>query len=159
MRRSIRAWVLMALVPGALAAKGPTVSIEVSGDTLAEPLAITDADLVARFSIWNGPGVRANGKQVHLDPERQDGRFIDWPKGIAAGPPERAQRYAVLLRIGADNGRAYRLTYAFQPSAEGGYIFLPKANVALISHGVEGNWFYSTPAWEALIRPIIVNAE
>jgi hypothetical protein len=59
--------------------------------------------------------------------------------------------------------RRYVVTYEYDPSTEGGYIYLPgrldgddyKRNVFSISHGLEGKWFHSSAAWERLVRPLI----
>jgi hypothetical protein len=155
-------------------AKGRTVAIEIKGATLTMPITISDADIVSRFNIWNGPGVRVNGQPDHLNPDKEFGRFIDWPKGTVGERRTGVQRYEVTFRIeteGARNDAAtkYLVLYEFDPTAAGGYIYLPRANdrsVAggapanggLIYHGVEGNWFNSTDAWERLVRPVIERA-
>jgi len=50
--------------------------------------------------------------------------------------------------------------YEIGPDSDHGYIYLPDFSDpnyrnGLIYHGVEGNWFYSSASWEALVRPII----
>jgi hypothetical protein len=84
MRRSI-AIVLAALAGLSIwetaSAEGRTIAIEIKGATLMTPITISDADIVSRFNVWNGPGVRVNGRPDYLDPDKESGRFIDWPKG------------------------------------------------------------------------------
>ncbi len=64
----------------------------------------------------------------------------------------------------------YVVSYAYDPAKKGGYIYLlgPKdgedyrRNISSIGHSidhpVEGNWFYSSAAWERLVRPLIEKA-
>lgn len=153
--------------------KTQTVSIEISGASLATPLEITDAAILARFNIWNGPGVAVNGRPIHLDPDNQEriGAFIDWPRGVVSILPSALQRYDVVFHQGGREPmhewhRRYVVRYAYDPATEGGYIYLPgrndgddyKRNTFSISHGVEGNWFHSSAAWERLVRPLIEKA-
>jgi len=154
--------------------KGQTERIEISGAGLATPLEITDAAILGRFNIWNGPGVEAfdaNGRPIPEDEERS-GAFIDWARGIVSIQASTLERYDVVFHQG---GRDYRhewhsryvVRYAYDPAADGGYIYLPgrkdgdaaKKNWSLMYHpGVEGNWFHSAPAWERLVRPLIQKA-
>lgn len=146
--------------------KGLTLKIEIRGDHLTSPIEITNPNVVSRFNIWNGPGVRVNNVSVHMDPSHQAGGFIDWPKGAVLERPAELHHYEVSFHI---KGRRpphnrYLVVYEFEPSKDGGYIFLPgrgdahyRANIFLIDHGIEGNWFFSSSAWEGLVRPIIEN--
>lgn len=150
-----------ALIASTAWGKAPTAQIDIASDALDAPIKVTDPDVVGKFHIWNGPGVRDNGKPTHLDPANQKGYFINWPNG-ATQPPDQALMFDVTFRLenrDADPrvGSEYRVTYAFRPGDAGGYVYLPytRKNVRLIVHGVEGNWFRSSDAWEALIRPII----
>lgn len=139
--------------------KAPTAQIDIASDAMDAPIEVTEPDVVGKFHIWNGPGVRANGKPTHLDPANQEGYFIDWPKGTIE-PPDQALMFDVTFRLGDRDSdprqwRKYPVTYAFRPGEAGGYIHLPYKGRELIIHGVEDNWFRSSDAWEALIRPII----
>ena len=150
--------------------KGETIQIDIDGGGLALPIEITDPDIVSKFNIWNGPGVSTSTYGVpdppaYLDPNRPAGRFIDWPKCIVETRPEDLDRYQVAFQI-ASRGNAphsiqsYRVMYEFGPNSDQGYIYLPDFSDpnyrnGLIYHGVEGNWFYSSASWEALVRPII----
>lgn len=173
MKRSIAAaFTLCAALaaPDSASAKAGIVKIEINGAALDSPLEITDPAVIREFSIWIGPGVRINDKPAHLDPGNTRGMFIDWPKGIATQHPKALQRYDVRFHLeytGAPNEvhRTYAVKYEFDPEGEGGYIYLPgpsehdfRMNVYSIGHGVEGNWFYSTPAWEKLVRPRVEDA-
>ncbi len=155
------------------AAKGVLARIEVRGDTLPSPLEITDPAILARFSIWNGPGVSVNGQPVHLDPNRQEGMFIDWPKGQVTTRPPGLDSYEVTFHIyfagvirnselPRAEHRSYVVRYEIDPGSVG-YIYLPDhddgfggMNTSLIVHDVEGNWFHASEAWEELVRPLIL---
>lgn len=153
--------------PAPALAKGETVKIEIKGRGLARPLEITAPEVVRSFSIWNGPGTTASGQPVHLDPSKQAGLFIDWPKGKAQQRPDGLPTFEVTfqLRLGTSNSRSYAVLYQFDAATPGGFIYLPgrddekyASNVSLIARGVEGNWFYSSAAWERLVRPLIEEA-
>jgi hypothetical protein len=158
------AFVMGFAFPATTWSKGRTVKIEVRGDHLTSPIEITDPSVLKSFNIWNGPGVRINNEPVHMDPNKQAGAFIDWPKGMISERPGGLQRCEVLFYI---EGRQpphnrYIVLYEFDLSMENGYIYLPgrgdesgRTNTFLISHGVEGNWFRSSNAWEKLVRPIV----
>lgn len=150
-----------ALIAGTAWGKAPTTQIDIASEAMDASIEVTDPDVVGKFHIWNGPGVRVDGKPTHLDPANQKGFFINWPNG-ATEPPDHALTFDVTFRLGNPDSdprvrSEYRVTYAFRPSDAGGYVYLPDTdkNVRLIVHGVEGNWFRSSDAWEALIRPII----
>jgi hypothetical protein len=150
-------------------AKAEIARIEIRGAHLEAPLEIADPRIVREFSIWIGPGVRINGEPAHLDPANTRGMFIDWPKGAASTHPKGLKRYDVTFHLGVEPGRGvqserwarYNVVYEFDPATGTGFFYLPAAadgrdalNPA-IYHGVEGNWFHSTRAWELLVRPLI----
>lgn len=161
----------MLFAPLPAAAKAGTVRIEIRGSSLAAPIEITNPDIVKRFSIWNGPGVRVNDQPVHLDPNNTAGMFIDWPKGMAGERSTGLQRFDVTFYLESPptpNGMHgwYVVMYEFDPSSAGGYIYLPGPNdegfgrnVTSIIHDVEGNWFHSSRAWEEIVRPLIEKAD
>ncbi len=96
---------LLVVVAAVASAKGKTVKIEIRGDGLAVPIEIIDQRIVDRFTIWNGPGVHTYTKgaldpPAHLDPDKSQGRFVDWPKGIATGRPEGLRRFDVTFYLG-----------------------------------------------------------
>lgn len=165
MRTLAIAIVLAALssAPASVLAKARTVRIDVTSAAFAAPLQITDAEVLYRFRVWNGPGVHINGRPAAAQP----GAFIDWRQGAVSDRPEGLDRYEVSFYVeGKDAPRlAYVVTYAYDPSSEHGYFFLPgpadanyRLNTSSIYHGVEGNWFYASSAWEKLIRPLIDEA-
>ena len=148
------------LAISAATAKGVTAKIVINGEALADPIIITDAAILDRFSIWSGPssGWVRNGE---VRPDYQ-GIFIDFPAGPAGDRPAGIVQFEVAFHL-ADTrdsdawDHVYRVEYAMRPSVRGGFFFLPALpeNTALIRHGVEGHWFKSTDSWEAAVRPLI----
>ena len=106
-------------------AKGRTIAIEIKGATLMTPITISDADIVSRFNVWNGPGVRVNGQPDYLDPDKESGRFIDWPKGTVGEHRTGLQRYEVTFRVETEEARndaatKYVVLYEFDPQPRAG---------------------------------------
>jgi hypothetical protein len=172
MRHAVVAFVALLLsAPGIASAKANTLRIEITGPSLSRPLQITSPEIVQSFHIWNGPGVTVNGEPVHLDRAHQHGHFIDWPRGIANDRAAGMQRFTVTFHLDAkrapsESSLRYVVFYEFEPSKTGGYIYLPlpkdtspHSNTAIIVHGVEGNWFFSTTAWEQHIRAAITTQQ
>jgi hypothetical protein len=162
--------VTLVLVSAFAWSKSQTIRLEIVGPGLIKPLEITDRALLDHFSIWNGPGVRVTDRPVHLEPgnREQIGAFIDWSRGTVPQQPYGSALYTVTFHQGGrermhDWHRRYMITYAYDPSSENGYIYLPgpkdgevyERNVFSIVHGIEGNWFYASPAWERSVRPLI----
>ena len=147
--------------------KGETVKIVIAGDNISSPIEITSPEILRQFNIWNGPGVGTRGPDgvshppAYLDPKRSAGRFIDWPKGMAARPAG-LRRFEVTFHIGVPRDpntvRKYVFAYEVDTLASHGYIYLPRWMNDLISHGVEGNWFYASKRWDELIMPAIHQA-
>ena len=146
---------LVVLSPSIASAKARTVGIDIAGPSLRSPVEIKDPRVVSEFSIWTGPGVTGNGQPA----DSQDGMFIDWRKGAAPERPAGLSEFTVTFHLDVPRGSRgkYTVVYAFNPASPGGYIFLPRssANTSLIVHGIEGNWFHSSDAWEKLIRPAV----
>jgi hypothetical protein len=135
------------VLPSTVAGKSPPDRITISGPTLASSVEIVDALALSEFSPW----ARA---------------FIDWDRGISAGPPEETRRFEVSFYLDErDPAPVYVLHYA--PVASGpGYIYIPgrgepwhQSNIGTIQGAStsdrwapEGKWQYATGAWDALIR-------
>lgn len=171
MKTALRALAVtsLALWSTSASAKSETIRLEIAGPGLAQPLEITDRTILHSFSFWNGPGVSVNGEPVHLTPEslESQGAFIEWPRGQLEEAPAGLPTYEVTFHQRASGKHArYVIRYAFDPAKEGGYVYLPgprdgavyRDNVFSIYHGVEGNWFHSSRAWERLVRPLITSA-
>jgi hypothetical protein len=168
MRHAVVACLALLLgAPGIASAKAKTLRIEITGPGLSSPLLFSSPEIVQSFHIWNGPGVRVNGEPVHLDSANQRGHFIDWPRGIANDRPAGMQRFTITFHLDAERAPPYEswsryvVFYEFDAKKTDGYIYLPLAKDiqphfnSAISHGVEGNWFFSTAAWEQRIRTAI----
>jgi hypothetical protein len=171
MRHAAVAFLALLLgTPGIASAKAKTLRIEITGPGLSHPVLLTAPEIVQSFHIWNGPGVTVNGEPVHLDPTQQRGHFIDWPRGIANGRAAGMPRFTITFHLDAkhapnEGSSRYVVFYEFEPSKTGGYIYLPlwkdtqpHSNTA-INHGVEGTWFFSTPAWEQHVRAAITTQQ
>ncbi len=157
--------IAMLTIPATGWSKGRTTKIVIVGDGLSTPIEITNPNIVSQFNIWNGPGVSTRNSDgvlnplAYLNPNRSAGRFIDWPKGIV---PERSpglQRLEVTFYIGdsqlPDEARKYDFAYEVDSSNKRGYIYLPRWKNSLISHNVEGNWFFASERWDDLVMPIV----
>lgn len=141
-------------------AKSQTVKIEIAGETLAAPIAITDRAILKRFHIWHGPSVRVlddDGRPVPSESQVQEGMFIDWPRGEATQRPEGLPRYQVAFHLERES-RRYVVSYELDHATGRGYFYLPRrsepdgrGNTSLIYHGVEGRWFYASADWDRLI--------
>ena len=143
-----------------LAAKGPTVRIEIAGLGLAGPVQVTSPALVEQFQVWAGPGTSVNGQ------ESPEGFIIDWATGGAAGRAAGLPRYRVSFFTKSANRRlesqpehqAYCVWYAPDFDSGRGYVYLPgKGDEAFlltagtIVRGREALWFRATEAWNQAV--------
>jgi hypothetical protein len=162
---------LLILTSASLYAKEYTVMITIQGAGLTIPIEITTPE-VGEFAIWAGPGV-FHGKNTG---EETEGFIIDWPKGIVTELPPRLQRYQVSFFTGCDKNElfcrdttprlTYVVSYAYDLSADQGYVYLPGRNDSEFQfnhamyhgHGFEGHWLRATTAWEKFARPVIAKA-
>ena len=72
-------------------AKGETTKITISGESLAHPIEITDAEIVKQFQVWSGPGtsVCMGGRGNCV--EGTEGFIVDWSSGAVAERPHGLQ--------------------------------------------------------------------
>jgi hypothetical protein len=147
---------LILSAPAALLAKGKTVKITIKGADLKIPIRISDPKILENFQVWTGPGTSTDDRQSLI---------IDWSQGPVKKPPESFRRYQIAFHTDPHEQIVYVVYYAFSPSAEQGYVYLPGEsdewaglNVRTIFHGVEGNWFRAWSAWERVARPLIEKA-
>ncbi len=148
---------LILSVPTLLPAKGKTVKITIKGTDLKTPIEISDPKLLESFQVWAGPGTSTADRQSLI---------IDWSQGPVTKPPQSLRRYQVSFHTDPNEQIVYVVYYAFSPSAEQGYVYLPGEsdewaglNVRSIWRGVEGKWFRAWSAWERVARPLIEKAE
>ena len=155
-------WALLALcfaggLSGALAAKGGTSRIVISGGDLAAPRAIVDPILLERFHVWAGAGTYhsyAGGPEI----EGTEGFIVDWAAGLAEERPAGLRRYEVAFHVAAGSAPlVYTVLYERDVSTGRGYVYVPgrgdqwfPANARVIwrGHGFEGHWLHATRAWQ-----------
>ncbi len=152
----------MLIIPPPLSAKGDTAKITIKGAGLTTPIEITDAK-IRDFRVWAGPGVRVNGI------EQTEGFVIDWSQGPVAERPSGLQHYEVSFYTKfPKEGLVYVVSYEYDPSSERGYVYLPgkgdewyglNTGRMFHGHGLEGNWFRATSAWENFVRPLIARVK
>ena len=153
-----------------ISAKGETTKITISGANLANPVEITDANIIKQFQVWSGPGtsvcIGGRGNCV----EGREGFIVDWLSGAVAERPSGLQHYEVSFyvtdaRSAGQPGPehlAYVVSYEYDPAGPRGYVYLPgkgdqwyPLNSASIYRGREGNWFRATRAWQDVVVPLI----
>jgi hypothetical protein len=142
---------VIALFPLAVSAKGETTRIVIAGDGLSSPIDITERSIVEAFSIWNGPGVRVNGWQLT---ENTSDAFIDWLRGAIVTRPLNMRRFEASLYVGSHD--RYVVAYEVDLQERHGYVYLPQWKNDLITHDVEGNWFFATKPWDDVMIPLII---
>jgi hypothetical protein len=160
----------VALVLVAVAsAKGDTTKITISGTRLANPIEITDPNIVKEFRVWTGPGTNGclGGSNCV---EGTEGFIVDWSSGAVLQRPNGLQHYEVSFyvteaRVPDQPGPehlAYVVSYEYDPAASQGYVYVPgkgdqwfTLNVASIYRRLEGRWFRATRAWQDAVVPLI----
>jgi DNA-binding beta-propeller fold protein YncE len=148
-------WGLAALVlllgrPVAGDGKAPTVRINVSGGGLGRAIEVTDPQLLAMSDVWMG-------------------EFLDRSRTPLKEAPAGLQAYEVsfYVKLAENDVRKMYVAYYYpNVRSEQGFLYLPgKGSVrqlnagTIIRNGQDGNWNYAAPAWEALIKPAIADAE
>ena len=137
--------------------KQPITKVKITGDSLLEPIVITDETVTNLFSVWNGPGGRwAHDPHRHLNPNFPEGRFVDWPKGVMQNHPNGLPKFEVVFYLGpGPEYKLYRFSYEVDVASGLGFINLHRGNRTIISHRVEGDWLHATPKWNEVIMPLI----
>ncbi len=157
----ISALTLLVALPVLLHAKAPVVLIEVRHANGALQK-ITDSK-VRQFEIWEGPGTGVSMNDG-------DGFIVAWKLGETEKPAGLAQ-YDVIFSVGCavPSGTcpgdvatpAYAVAYAFDPSSNRGFVYLPgrsdasyemNANSIYRGRAAEGRWFVATDAWNTFAR-------
>ena len=135
--------------PIATWAKSPTTEITLSGGGLGRVVEVTDPKLLAMSNVWLGQ---------FLDPSRSP---------LNEGPPGlKAYEVSFYVKLAENDVRKMYVAYYYpNVGSEQGLIYLPdkgavwELNIGTIIRGGQGKWNYVLPAWEALIKPVIANAE
>lgn len=149
MNIAVRAWLVVlalslpTLFPIAALAKSPPDKLTVDGPGLAEPVEITEAAELSKFSPWTRG-------------------FIAWDRGLVAVPPQTEKTYTVSFYI--QTTKIYVLEYVPEPSNGPGYIYIPgpghpayRLNIGTIITGdsdrwdPNGKWHHATPEWGRVI--------
>jgi hypothetical protein len=168
---------LLVFLPAPALAKGQTVKITIEGGSLRAPIVITDAQTLAPFNIWSGPGTFGCESPKTLPCAPDSARdvksyppsfVVDWSRGVIAAPSRALPRYKVSFWASNDPQKlAYVVTYAFDPATKQGYIYLPGGNDdgyyintgslsrSVVDPDVEGNWFRAWIAWDKVATPLI----
>ncbi len=143
--------VMLALLatPHPTSGKAPTVKIIISGGGLAKAIEITDPRILELSHVWGG-------------------NFLDTSRGLAKEPARELPRYEVSFYVDFGNNgvrdvrKKYVVYYCPDASGRQGSIYLPGKgepwywlNVGSILRGQEGKWSYASPAWEALVKPLL----
>ena len=146
---------LFVCVPSALA-KQPVTKVEITGDSLSETIIVIDESITNLFSVWNGPGGRyAHDPHRYLNPGFPEGRFVDWPRGVAQNCPIGLPEFEVVFYLGSGpQYKLYRFTYAVDVANGPGFINLDPDNRRIINHRVEGEWLHATPKWNEVFMPL-----
>ena len=132
-------------LPAWSGAWGRVFAVEVRGDSLAEPLTITDPAVVLELSFWVGPGTDF---REFLGPVKRDRSIVDWDRGKATDRPSGLETYEVrFLLEPRDNPPAYVVLYEPDPQNGAGYIYYPASSGRIVSHGVADTWMYASSQW------------
>jgi hypothetical protein len=153
-----------------ISAKGATSKITITGATLANPIEITEANIVSKFQVWTGPGTTVCRGGRGNCVEGTEGFIIDWLSGAVAERPSGLQHYEVSFyvtdnRFAGQTGPeqlAYVVSYECDPGASQGYVYLPgdgdqwySLNSTSIFRGREGKWYRANAAWQSVVAPLI----
>ena len=135
-------------IPRLTPAKAATVKIIISGPGLPAPLEVIDEQILNLSNVWVG-------------------QFLDGSHGSPEKPPEGLKPYELsfYVKLRDEEVRMMYVAYYYpSPSMKQGYIYLPGKgepwyylNVGTILRaGQDGRWNYASPAWENLVKPLIV---
>jgi hypothetical protein len=140
---------VMVLLAVPVLAKGSVGKITIESPDLADPVEITDRDIVLRFNPWAAQFI---------------GRV-----GPFSRPPEVGQQAPYQVYFYLENGYgqlelSYMLYYYPQPAGTRGYIYMPgkgepyyPVNVrTILREESDGRWHQSTPVWEDAFEKILI---
>jgi hypothetical protein len=136
--------------PQAALGKADTFKITISGRGLKSPVEITDPRVLALSNAWSG-------------------QFLDWTRTPESEPPKGflAVEVSFFTKMAENDIRKnYVVFYYPNPSGKQGYIYLPAKGSPLfwldagsiIRTGRDGKWNYASPEWEALVKPVLIQA-
>ena len=137
--------------PQTALAKADTLKITISGGGLTSPVEITDPRVLALSNVWSG-----NFLDATRTPESKP------PKGLLA------VEVSFFMKIAENDIRKNYVAFYYPNSpGEQGYIYLPSKGSPLwwldagsiMRTGRDGKWNYASPAWEALVKPVLIHAQ
>ena len=154
-----------------ISAKGATSRITITGKTLANPIEITEASIISKFQVWEGPGTTVcRGGRANCTDGTQ-GFIIDWLSGPVAERPEGLPRYEVSfyvtdVRFSGQPGPeqlAYVVSYEYDPAASQGFVYLPGDgdqryplnSTSIHRGGRQGKWYHASAAWQSVVLPLV----
>jgi hypothetical protein len=125
---------------------GRVYAVEVRGESLAQPLMITDPAIVQELSFWIGPGTNFS---EFMGPVNREGSIVDWERGEAADRPGGLETYEVrFLLEPRDDPPVYLVLYEPDPKNGSGYIYYPAdGSSGIVTHFVEDTWRYASVRW------------
>jgi hypothetical protein len=137
--------------PQAALGKTDTFKITISGGGLKSPVEITDPRVLALSKVWSG-------------------QFLDWTRTPESEPPKGflAVEVSFFMKISENDIRKNYVVF-YYPNSPGrqGYIYLPSKGSPLwwlnagsiLRTGRDGKWNYASPEWEALVKPVLIQAQ
>jgi hypothetical protein len=135
--------------PIAAWAKAPTTELTISGGGLGRVVEVTDPQLLAISNIFLGQFFDQSRKPLNEAP-----------------PGLKSYEVSFYVKVAENDVRKMYVAYYYpNVGSEQGFIYLPdrgavfELNIGTIIRGGQGKWNYALPAWEALIKPVIANAE
>jgi DNA-binding beta-propeller fold protein YncE len=136
-------------IPTFLSGKAETIRVTITGGGLTHPIQITDAKIVNVSHAWGA-------------------EFLDSSRPPLTQAPNITSPYEVAFysRI-ANNDIRKTCVFFYSPrTSAAGVIYLPGKGAiwglnvgTIIREGRDGKWSYASPAWEAMIKPLIARAE
>ena len=140
----ISLWILLLGPAVSIAfAKGPADKITISGLGWSEPVEITKAQILEKFSPWSE-------------------EFFDKRQGALEESPKVESTYQVLFYLKDESGEL-RASYAFEYApGNPGYIHLPgkgdpwyETNKGIILREEDGRWLYASADWYDLMQDLL----
>jgi hypothetical protein len=134
---------VLVVAAAVLQAKGDTIKVVVTGPGLAQPLELTDKEVVAA-NVWAG-------------------NFVDWTRGKAVAPAANTSRYLLQFHVQPprmDPRMMYVVRCVWDDSTDSALVYLPgrgdqwyHLNVStILRDGRDGHWFYATDQWSRAMR-------
>lgn len=148
----------------AVAAKGATTVIRITGAELQGAVEIRDPGVLEKFNVWSGPGTFVN------DVEATEGFIVDWTSGVVTDRPNLLRNFELAFYVKYANRPAaeqqdelaYVVSYSIDPGTGQGYVYLPgradepyRLNTQTIHRGREGQWFRATTAWQSAFNSVV----